>query len=170
MTERFNDNHPVAGRSGTWLTPGWILDPLGEFDLDPCAAPDPGLWPTARQHYFPPTDGLAMPWWGRVWLNPPYGREAWKWLRKLADHGHGTALIPARTDTEGFHEHVWRRATGILFLRGRVKFHYPDGIQASANSGAPSCLIAYGGIDYTRLLMCSGSWLPGQCVNLEAQR
>lgn len=137
--------------SDTWLTPPAILAALGEFDLDPCAAPEPRPWPTAAQHYTRDDDGMAQEWKGRVWLNPPYSREAARWLRRLAEHGHGTALVFARTETAWFVEHVWKRASLLLFLAGRIHFHYPDGRRAPANSGAPSVLVAYGDADAERL-------------------
>lgn len=151
----------------TWLTPPEILAVLGPFDLDPCAAPEPRPWPTAATHYTLPTDGLAEPWHGRVWLNPPYSREAVKWLRRLADHQHGTALVFARTETSWFVETVWAAATAILFLDGRVHFHYPDGTRAPANAGAPSCLVAYGIEDALRL---AHSNLPGTYVDRWVKR
>lgn len=136
----------------TWLTPPHILRALGHFDLDPCAAPG---WPTARDHYILPTDGLAEPWHGMVWLNPPYGSDTWRWLNRLADHGQGIALIFARTETAGFVTQVWGKADAVLFLHGRLHFHHADGSRAQANSGAPSCLVAYGS-DAARRLMASG--------------
>lgn len=147
--------------STTWLTPPHVLAALGEFDLDPCAAPD---WPTARAHILLPEDGLAAAWVGRVWLNPPYGIVVWTWLARLAEHGRGTALIFARTETEGFVREVWSRASGILFLHGRLWFHRPDGTRASANSGAPSCLVSYGAEDAQVLRGCG---LPGTFVPLD---
>ena len=68
----------------TWLTPPEILEALGSFDLDPCAAPDPRPWPTAAWHIARPADGLAATWAGRVWLNPPYGPATGRWLGRLA--------------------------------------------------------------------------------------
>lgn len=137
-----------------WLTPRHILDALGAFDLDPCAAPDPTLWPTAREHITLPRDGLSEPWHGRVWCNPPYNQHAYLWLERLALHGTGTALIFARTETTGFVEHVWNAADAVLFLHGRLHFHHADGTRAKANSGAPSCLVAYGWRDAARLANC----------------
>lgn len=136
-----------SARAGSvvWLTPPEILAALGPFDLDPCAAPSPRPWPTAARHIELPEDGLEAEWGGaRVWLNPPFGRAAAKWLRKLADHGNGIALIPARTETAMFTESVWQRADAVLFLHGRPHFHRPDGSRAAFNSGAPICLVAYG--------------------------
>lgn len=130
--------------SDTWLTPRFILDALGTFDLDPCSAPDPAIWPTAAEHITLPRDGLLEPWRGRVWLNPPYGNGVWQWMSRLADHGNGIALIFARTEVAGFVEQIWNRADGIMFLHARLYFHRADGTRASANSGAPSCLVAYG--------------------------
>lgn len=136
----------------TWLTPPHVHEALGEFDLDPCAAPN---WPTAKRHIVLPEDGFAAEWEGRVWLNPPYGQECWAWLDKLAAHGEGTALIFARTETAGFVEQVWGKATAVKFLHGRLHFHYPDGTRAPANSGAPSVLVAYGNRDAAALYASS---------------
>jgi hypothetical protein len=143
----------AAMKSDTWLTPPAIINALGEFDLDPCS-PIKRPWSTAAWHYDINDDGLAMPWYGRVWLNPPYSREAVKWLRKMAAHGKGTALIFARTETSWFFETVWQAATAILFLEGRIHFHMADGSRAKANAGAPSCLVAYGDHDAYLLREC----------------
>ena len=134
---------PVMG-TDTWLTPPEIISALGEFDLDPCAAPSPRPWPTAKRHIELPDDGLRAEWSGRVWCNPPFGRAASAWLGRMAQHGNGIALIPARTETEMFFRHVWRAADAVLFLRGRPHFHRPSGERAPFNSGAPICLVAYG--------------------------
>ena len=138
-------HHSPKSASDEWLTPPEIISALGPFELDPCA-PVNRPWDTARRHYTI-EDDPALPWEGRVWLNPPYGRETGAWLSRLADHGRGTALIFARTETDMFFEQVWKRATGIKFLRGRLHFHHIDGTRAKYNSGAPSCLISYGESD-----------------------
>lgn len=126
-----------------WLTPPHVLKALGEFDVDPCS-PINRPWDTAKHHYNINDDGLHHPWHGRVWCNPPYGMEAARWLDRLASHGNGIALIFARTETKMFFDHVWKRADAVLFIEGRLHFHHVDGTRAKANSGAPSCLIAYG--------------------------
>lgn len=132
-------------KNDEWLTPPEILHVLGHFDLDPCAPADGRRpWNTAAHHYSVNDDGLSQPWHGRVWCNPPFGKEAVKWLRKLAAHGNGVGLIPARTETAMFYECVWGLADAVCFIKGRPHFHYVDGTRAAANSGAPICLIAYG--------------------------
>ncbi len=155
--------------SCVWLTPPEIIAPLGSFDLDPCAAPEPRPWPTAAEHIALPRDGLAEVWSGRVWLNPPYGPPTiiGPWLRRMARHGKGTALVFARTETALFFETIWRRATALLFLEGRLHFHYPDGRRAAANSGAPSVLCSYGHEDADVLAECG---LAGQFVPLRLKR
>lgn len=130
-------------RNDEWLTPPEIVRALGHFDLDPCS-PINRPWPTATRHLTVEDDGLVHPWSGRVWMNPPFGREAVKWLRKLATHGDGVALIPARTETAMFYETVWGVADAVLFIKGRPHFHFVDGQRAAFNSGAPICLVAYG--------------------------
>jgi hypothetical protein len=132
---------PVMGKD-EWLTPPEILRPLGEFDLDPCS-PEHPPWRIARVSYFG-SGGLELEWFGRVWCNPPFGREAVKWLRKMAKHGNGIALIPARTETAMFYECVWGVADAVCFIKGRPHFHHVTGERASFNSGAPIVLVAYG--------------------------
>ncbi|PRH19429.1 adenine methyltransferase [Burkholderia multivorans] len=130
-------------KNDEWLTPPEWLRALGEFDLDPCA-PIVRPWDMAREHFTVAEDGLAREWRGRVWCNPPFGRQAEKWLQRLAEHGDGIALIPARTETRMFFRFVWGAADAVLFCRGRPHFHYVDGRRAPFNSGAPICLVAYG--------------------------
>jgi hypothetical protein len=153
----------ARSQTDSWLTPPHIITTLGgpdSFDLDPCAFPG---WATAKRGICLPDDGLAAEWEGRVWLNPPYGSETFDWLDRLADHGTGTALIFARTETSGFVRAVWRRATALLFIEGRLHFHRPNGVRAVANSGAPSVLVAYGAADAAILRRCS---IPGAYVPL----
>lgn len=158
-------HHSPKAKTETWLTPEDLLRSLGEFDLDPCAAPSPRPWATAKEHYeFPMQDGLMLPWKGRVWMNPPYGKALGTWLAKLAAHGQGTSLIFARTDTDAFFDYVWKEADAVLFLRGRLHFHLPDGTRAPNNSGGPSCLVAYGSKDVEHLL---DSGLDGAFVPLK---
>jgi hypothetical protein len=145
-----------------WLTPPNIIKALGEFDLDPCS-PISRPWGTAKNHYTILDDGLSKEWFGRVWLNPPYGREASDWLNKLSIHGNGVALIFARTETEMFFEHVWNKADALLFFKGRLYFHHVNGERASANAGAPSVLIAYGTENVKSLELVS-KW--GQLIKL----
>lgn len=136
-------SHQKNGGHDEWLTPPEILAKLGRLDLDPCS-PIVRPWNTASNHYTREDDGLTSPWFGRVWLNPPFGRDAIKWMRLMVKHGNGIALIPARTETAMFYETVWDVATAVCFIKSRPHFHYVDGRKAPANSGAPICLVAYG--------------------------
>lgn len=160
-------SHPYAARpvaaTHVWLTPPEIVEALGPFDLDPCAAPEPRPWPTAARHICPPADGLTAEWHGRVWLNPPFGNHTQTWLDKLAAHGRGTALLFARTETRMFHVNVWPKAHAVTFLKGRPHFYRPSGDRARGNSGGPLCLIAYGERDAMSLAI---SGIPGRYVSL----
>lgn len=147
-----------------WLTPPEIIKALGDFAVDPCSPGDRRPWDTAAVHYDIHANGLKKPWDGRVWLNPPYGKETAVWLDRLAHHGDGIALIFARTETDIFFRHVWERADAVLFLRGRLHFHHVDGRRAEANAGAPSCLVAYGPSNVQAL---KESGLAGQLVILK---
>ena len=164
MSNAWNNHHngdQGGGQRHTrWLTPRHIPDALGSFDLDPCGAPGHVL---ANRTYLleEGDDGLRDEWFGRVWLNPPYGKAQDPFMSRMVEHGNGIALIFARTDTKSFFRYVWDAATAVLFLKGRLHFLHEDGTPASANSGAASVLVAYGE-ENARILEQSG--LEGKMV------
>lgn len=126
-----------------WYTPKEIIDALGVFDTDPCAPVNP-LWQTAIRMYNKEHDGLTRNWIGRVWLNPPYSKPLmWQFVEKLAEHGNGIALLFNRCDSNKFQDVVFTKATGIMFLRNRIKFFRPDGTRGDS-PGRGSILIAFG--------------------------
>lgn len=139
MSKNFNTN---TSDNDEWLTPPYISKALGEFDLDPCQPINPPFV-HAKKGYTILDDGLAHSWEGRVWCNPPYGRETFTWLNKLADHSNGIALVFSRTETIGFHAQIWGRADAVFFFKGRLKFYHVDGTEGNC-ANAPSCLVAYG--------------------------
>ena len=115
----------------TWLTPRHIIDTLGHFDTDPCCPPNMP-WRTADTMLTKVEDGTTAPWHGRVWLNPPYGREALPFLRRMATYtGGGIALIFARTDTSAWQEWIFQYAHAVLFIRGRIRFLEKSGIKGT---------------------------------------
>lgn len=126
------------GKTDTWLTPLWIIEALGEFDLDPCGI---GGHNTAKNKIIWPQDGLKSDWYGRVWLNPPYS-DLTPWMDKLAQHGNGTALVFARTDTKWMQRH-FKLANSIFFLEGRIRF-LDENFKEKTNGGAGSVLLSYG--------------------------
>jgi hypothetical protein len=170
-------SHFAATITTTHLTPPHILGALGgadSFDLDPCAAPLPRPWPTARRMISLPDNGLMVRWLGRVWLNPPYtASEIARWLERMAAHGCGTALINASTETDAFHRVVWERASGLMFLKGRLTFYDANGQPLRGKDGraqnnpSPSVLCAYGQDDLDRLAAAD---LDGHIVPLRFAR
>lgn len=151
-----------------WLTPPEIIHSLGEFDTDPCS-PEHRPWDTAKVHFNKKLNGLALPWIGRVWMNPPYTSATIdQWLKRLADHGNGIALLFARTCRPDFHEFIFNRADSILFIKSRIRFYFPDGTRAGENGGAPSIMVAYGEANCEALEACGieGKHLPLNTVSI----
>lgn len=163
--KKFNVNHTDEVGTDTWLTPPALIKSLGDFDLDPCT-PVGMPWPTAANHYTIHDDGLKSPWFGRVWLNPPYGRELIKWMEKMAGHLNGVSLIFARTDTRAFQEFIFPFASSILFIKGRLSFLDINGNPGAGNGGAASVLIGYGE-DNVQAIHESG--IDGKHVFLQSQ-
>jgi hypothetical protein len=147
---------PVSGVIGTeirrspvksveWYTPAWIFDALGiSFDLDPSSPHDFETAVPATTKYTVYDDGLLKPWFGRVWMNPPYGKSTPKWIRRMVKHGNGIALLFSRTDARWCQE-AMRAATGILFLSGRVAFiPGKENLHKRSRCGAGTVMFAYG--------------------------
>ena len=114
-----------SSRRQDWATPTDLYRDLDEefhFTLDACAQPETAK---CERYFTPDDDGLAQDWGReRVWCNPPYN-ELYAWLAKGDESSQRGALvvflIPARTDTRAWHEHVMH-ASEIRFIQGRLRF------------------------------------------------
>lgn len=146
-------NIHFSSKSNEYETPQWLFDKLNKkynFTLDVAAS--------IKNHkcldYFDKMDdGLKIDWYehnnklgekaGSIWMNPPYGRQIHKWIKKAYEESLKGAiivcLIPARTDTKYWHDYIFDKAK-IEFLKGRLKFNN------SKNSAPfPSAVVVYNG-------------------------
>jgi len=120
-----NDVH-FSSKSDEWETPQWLFDELDaefEFVLDPCCTIDNKK---CNLFYSKDRSGLVKRWhpFGPVFMNPPYGREIGKWVKKAYEESQKgctvVCLLPGRTDTKWFHDYCLKGE--IRFLKGRLKF------------------------------------------------
>lgn len=107
-----------------WATPQSFFDKynnLYNFNLDVCALPNNAK---CEKYFTPEINGLSQEWIGVCWMNPPYGREIGKWVKKAYESSLQGAivvcLLPARTDTRWFHDYCIKGK--IEFIKGRLKF------------------------------------------------
>lgn len=133
--------------SDEWSTPQDFYDALDaefEFDLDAAASHDnhkapsyitaegdalSQCWVEWMNADGPPPYGPSEP---TVWLNPPYSRCREFVAKAAAERQKGCTvvmLVPSRTDTRWFHEHLWdankhaaRPGIELRFVKGRLKF------------------------------------------------
>ena len=123
-----------------WQTPQDLferLDAKYHFDLDVCASE---LNARCDRFYTKADDGLAQPWNGRCWCNPPYGREIAKWVKKAVESKTLVVmLLPARTDTRWFHDYCLPYGK-IEFIKGRLRFG-----GAKENAPFASMIVVFGG-------------------------
>lgn len=133
-----------SSKSAEWETPQHLFDKLNtqyEFTLDPCCTKK-----TAKcKKYFTKRDnGLRKSWEGHtVFVNPPYGREVPKWVKKSYEEslkGDTTVvmLIPSRTDTRYWHDYCMK-ADELYFIKGRLKFG-----DAKNAAPFPSAVVVFG--------------------------
>ena len=102
--------------SDDYYTPRWVFETMGlEFDLDVCSPPDGIPWIPAKRYFTKEDDGLAQPWHGRVWMNPPYSASS-PWVRKFIQHGHGVCLVPHAKSA--WHLELWGTAHAWVAPRG----------------------------------------------------
>lgn len=143
-----------ANSTDEWYTPLEIIEALGSFDLDPCAPVKP-LYQTAKVMYNKNDDGLKQSWSGRVWLNPPYSRPLIEqFVKRMAEHGNGIALLFNRCDSKMFQDIIFQKATAMKFLRNRIRFYRENG-ERGGSPGCDSILIAFGEDNAEILRTCS---------------
>lgn len=139
ITSTFNKQHELGLRfkglrkmtnvhflstTDLWATPQDLFDELNDefgFTRDVCAIPENAKCP---DYFTPGQDGLSMTWNGICWMNPPYGREIARWMKKAYESSMRGAtvvcLVPARTDTSWWHNYAVLGE--IRFIKGRLKF------------------------------------------------
>lgn len=126
-----------------WETPKDFYEKLDDefhFTLDPCCTRENAK---CKKYYTKDDDGLSRDWGGEVVLcNPPYSKNGNQdaWVKKcytesLKPNTTVVALIPARTDTNRFHDYILGKAE-IRFIRGRLVFEV-DGKPLIGKNGRP---------------------------------
>ena len=107
-----------------WETPQDFFDKLNKefnFNLDVCANEENHK---CDIYYSEEDDGLSKDWRGVCWMNPPYGMQISKWVKKAFEESQKKAmvvcLLPARTDTRWWWDYCMKGK--IRFIKGRLKF------------------------------------------------
>lgn len=128
-----NTDLMFSSATDQWATPRAFFDEWDaryRFEIDVCADAQNAK---CRSYFDEQDDGLQQDWAPyRCWMNPPYGREIGRWMRKAYEESLKGALVvclvPARTDTAWWHDYAMKG--DVTFIRGRLKF-------GDAKSGAP---------------------------------
>ena len=134
--------------SDGWYTPPWLIEKtrlvLGVIDTDPatCAAAQAVV--QAQRWYTEIEDGLMHPWYGRLWLNPPYSSPT-KWTDKALYHYSAGDVTAALILTNSYTETGWwqRLATAgtMLFFSGRLNFWHPLKTSTQNRTGQTLCYL-----------------------------
>jgi phage N-6-adenine-methyltransferase len=166
--------HDSINESVEWYTPPNIFESIGvEFDLDPCSSEKANTIVQAKDFYTIDDNGLEQDWYGKVWLNPPYGNQKGNqtgvWLQKALDETvdeniQVCALVFARTDVKWFHEQAVLFEQ-ICFMKGRLSFINGNTMQQGATSGAGSMLITIGDELNNAVANSDLGWVVNTAVN-----
>jgi phage N-6-adenine-methyltransferase len=135
-------NVHFSSTTDEWATPQWLFALLawifGGFDLDPCATSTNAK---CSRYFTKGENGLSQDWEGKVFMNPPYGREIGQWMQKAYEESLNGALVvclvPARVDTAWWQDYA--RRGYIHYLRGRLKFG-----DATNVAPFPSAIVIFG--------------------------
>ena len=124
--------------SDNWATPQYFFDELNKefkFSLDLCANKSNAK---CKKYFTKKEDSLSKTWKGNCWLNPPYGRNIIKWVKKAHESKClVVALLPSRTDTKWFHSYIYKKHK-VRFIKGRLKFG-----KATDNAPFPSMVVIF---------------------------
>lgn len=126
-----------------WYTPQKYItasrETMGSIDLDPASSDVANQTVQAAAYYTIEQDGLISPWFGNVWLNPPYSQPLIaKFASKLTECftkqivSQACVLVNNATETDWF-QTILAASSAECFIKGRVKFLNSQG---QAN-GAP---------------------------------
>jgi phage N-6-adenine-methyltransferase len=131
-----------------WFTPEEYIDlarrVLGDIDLDPASHEIAQRAVKARNFHTKADNGLAKPWHGRVWLNPPYGQPLMsQFVDKLLAERNAKRVKAAIMLSHNFTDAGWFQKAAMLcqaicFTRGRIMFIHETGrvLKASTNGQA----------------------------------
>jgi hypothetical protein len=134
-----------VGATDEWYTPPHVFRALGcKFDMD-VASPGLDATPWIPAECFLAHSSLDRPWFGFVWMNPPFGSRNGlvPWLDKFFKHHNGIALVPDRTSAPWWQEFA-PRADLVLFATPKIKFIGIDG-KPGKSPAQGTCLLALGG-------------------------
>jgi phage N-6-adenine-methyltransferase len=128
-----------------WYTPAEyveaVRDVLGAIDLDPASSEAAQRTVRAARFFTKEDDGLAHPWPGRVWVNPPYVQPLiMHFVAKLVEEVAARRTTEAILLTHNFTDNAWfhlaaSACTAICFTRGRIAFEHRDGYTAAPTQG-----------------------------------
>lgn len=134
--------------SDGWYTPPWLIERVhalfGAIDTDPatCAAAQAVV--QAQTWYTETENGLLQPWYGRLWLNPPYSGPT-KWTDKALAHYTAGDVTDALILTNSYTETGWWQrlaAQGaMLFFAGRMNFWHPLKTATQNRTGQTLCYL-----------------------------
>jgi DNA N-6-adenine-methyltransferase (Dam) len=144
--------HQTQGTGNNeWFTPAALTDAarrvMGTIDLDPASCAEANESVRATTYYTKEDDGLAQPWAGTIWMNPPYAKGLiGKFSTKVRDEFAYGNISQAIVLVNNATETVWFDTLSEHFSircepKPRVHFWGPD--SPTLTSGLQGQMIVY---------------------------
>lgn len=135
----------ILRKSNDWYTPGKYIEAarevMGGIDLDSASCAQANETVRATKYYTREQNGLLQPWFGRVWLNPPYGKlnpvpgSTKSWQKLFVEHAiweyqhksieQAILLLLGNACFAHYFYPLWEYP--LCFHDGYISFNKPDG-------------------------------------------
>jgi hypothetical protein len=155
----------TSENTNKWFTPLWVIDlvraVLPDIDLDPCTEEIPQKWINATRYYTEATNGLTRPWFGHMFINPPFDQTE-KWLGKFyidtemdfrqKENTIKDSMILVNSNLGyKWYEKLWRKYPVCCFEK-RIAFADETGYIDPSKTAKRGQTMAYYGNDVSRFI------------------
>lgn len=150
--------------SNSFCTPIPIIEAarglMGSIDTDPASNEFAQKRINASVYYTVETNGLDKPWYGNIWLNPPYGRDVKLFIYKVVtEHRLGNlkkGLVLVNSYTDPYWYQLLSKEYPYMFTKYRIQFDHPD-VELDQNRMGQT-MFAIGDIDLLSFFNTFSTW------------
>ena len=120
------NNAPIQYPQDECYTPEWVFEKLGlVFDLDVASSHHALVKVPTKNRYTLEDNGLLQPWFGNIWMNPPFSKVT-PWITKFLEHSNGICLVPLSSNGRWVNT-LWESNAVCCYLPANMAFQGASG-------------------------------------------